>query len=187
MWEAPRGASSRPWPAIRSRPENSWRRTRSLARKSRVPSMPTATPLRWQTDRADPRRVQTERQLVEKANAFWRLTGGNTMEMGPAEHDTHLAAHQSRATLGVRFGSEDGTSPGSSAGRQRMDRHDPRRSRGPHDVDRDLSRESGGDSSGTAAILRRTGSVFVRSSSRKMTRPSKSWLAEAQEVKQQTP
>ncbi len=34
---------------------------------------------------------KTERQLVEKANQFWRLTGGNTLEMGPAEHDTHLA------------------------------------------------------------------------------------------------
>ncbi len=35
---------------------------------------------------------QTDRRLLAKADAFWRLTGGNTMEMGPADHDTHLAA-----------------------------------------------------------------------------------------------
>ncbi len=31
-------------------------------------------------------------QLLEKAHQFWRLTGGQTCEMTPSEHDTHLAA-----------------------------------------------------------------------------------------------
>ena len=34
----------------------------------------------------------TDRRLVEKADRFWRLTGGSTLEMGPDIHDTHLAA-----------------------------------------------------------------------------------------------
>lgn len=34
----------------------------------------------------------TERRLVAKADRFWRLTGGTTLEMGPDVHDTHLAA-----------------------------------------------------------------------------------------------
>lgn len=35
---------------------------------------------------------QTDRQLLEKAERFWQLTGGNTREMSPGEHDAHLAA-----------------------------------------------------------------------------------------------
>ena len=31
-------------------------------------------------------------ELLEKAHQFWRLTGGQTCEMTPSEHDTHLAA-----------------------------------------------------------------------------------------------
>ncbi|MAI69519.1 MAG: prephenate dehydrogenase [Rhodopirellula sp.] len=31
-------------------------------------------------------------QLLQKAHQFWRLTGGQTYEMTPTEHDTHLAA-----------------------------------------------------------------------------------------------
>jgi prephenate dehydrogenase len=34
----------------------------------------------------------TEPKLLEKAHRFWRLTGGQTCEMTPSEHDTHLAA-----------------------------------------------------------------------------------------------
>ena len=34
----------------------------------------------------------TESKLLEKAHRFWRLTGGQTCEMTPSEHDTHLAA-----------------------------------------------------------------------------------------------
>ena len=31
-------------------------------------------------------------ELLKKAHQFWRLTGGQTCEMTPSEHDTHLAA-----------------------------------------------------------------------------------------------
>lgn len=34
----------------------------------------------------------TRRSWVEKAAAFWQLTGGKTREMTPKDHDTHLAA-----------------------------------------------------------------------------------------------
>jgi len=34
----------------------------------------------------------TSPELREKAHRFWRLTGGQTCEMTPSEHDTHLAA-----------------------------------------------------------------------------------------------
>jgi prephenate dehydrogenase len=35
---------------------------------------------------------QTDRRLLEKAERFWQLTGGITREMSPIEHDAHLAA-----------------------------------------------------------------------------------------------
>jgi prephenate dehydrogenase len=34
----------------------------------------------------------TSPELLEKAHQFWQLTGGQTCEMTPSEHDTHLAA-----------------------------------------------------------------------------------------------
>lgn len=34
----------------------------------------------------------TSPELLEKAHQFWRLTGGQTREMTPSEHDAHLAA-----------------------------------------------------------------------------------------------
>lgn len=34
----------------------------------------------------------TEPKLLEKAHRFWRLTGAQSCEMTPSEHDTHLAA-----------------------------------------------------------------------------------------------
>lgn len=35
---------------------------------------------------------QTDANQLEKADHFWRLTGGQTRQMSPQEHDTHLAA-----------------------------------------------------------------------------------------------
>ena len=35
---------------------------------------------------------QTDGNQLEKADHFWRLTGGQTKQMSPLEHDTHLAA-----------------------------------------------------------------------------------------------
>ena len=35
---------------------------------------------------------QTDANQLEKADHFWRLTGGMTKQMSPLEHDAHLAA-----------------------------------------------------------------------------------------------
>jgi prephenate dehydrogenase len=35
---------------------------------------------------------RTDANLLEKANHFWQLTGGKTLQMRPDEHDAHLAA-----------------------------------------------------------------------------------------------
>jgi prephenate dehydrogenase len=36
--------------------------------------------------------AETEANRLEIAERFWRLTGGRTLQMSPADHDTHLAA-----------------------------------------------------------------------------------------------
>ena len=74
--------------SIQGFPENSCQHIRSLDLKSG----PHAT-----SSLFDGKRVvltpaeNTLPEQLQKAHAFWQLTGGQTCEMTPSEHDTHLA------------------------------------------------------------------------------------------------
>lgn len=128
----------------------------------------------------------TARQLVEKADLFWRLTGGTTREMGPEQHDAHLAAISHMPHL-------------VSALVARMAHPDARPLVGSGWTD--ITRVAAGDPTLWAAICRENREA-IRSELERFSQELAmlraildqqddaaltQWLAEAQRVKQQTP
>ena len=129
---------------------------------------------------------RTDRRLLKKAEAFWRLTGGNTIEMGPVEHDTHLAAvshvpHLVSALVAKMTRPQARPLVGSGwADMTRIAAGDPAMwtaicQENRNAIGRELQRFSE-ELDRLRQILDREDDVAL-----------KSWLAEAQQVKQQTP